>query len=126
MCPVGKLNKQLGQIPASTSNPIAKADFADFKRLLEVNVHGTFLVTSLVSAIMRDQDAKPVDSSNLRGTTRGCIVNLASISSYIASPTMVPYTTSKHAVLAITKTAGALSKVALCTVIIANMCGSYR
>lgn len=67
-------------------------------------------MTSLVSAAMRAQDAKPVDSTNLRGVTRGSIVNLASIASYISVPSMVQYTTSKHAVLAITKTAGMLSR----------------
>jgi NAD(P)-dependent dehydrogenase (short-subunit alcohol dehydrogenase family) len=78
----------------------------DFKRLVDVNITGTFHVTSLISAAMKAQDAVPVyEKGPQRGLTRGSIVNLASISSYISVPSMVQYTTSKHAVLGITKTA---------------------
>ncbi|KAK7937367.1 uncharacterized protein PG986_014235 [Apiospora aurea] len=86
-------------VPGGTSDPISTASFPDFKRLLEVNVHGTFLVTRAVSAAMKAQDPKP------RGTSRGVIVNLASASSHICLPNMGQYNTSKHAVLGITKTA---------------------
>ncbi|KAK8119739.1 uncharacterized protein PG998_004365 [Apiospora kogelbergensis] len=93
-------------VPGATFDPIASASFADFKRLLEINVHGTFLVTSMASAAMKTQDPKPVHPQQpARGTTRGVIVNLASVSSYISVPSMVQYTTSKHAVLGITRTA---------------------
>ncbi|KAK7909181.1 hypothetical protein PG985_015059 [Apiospora marii] len=93
-------------VPGGASDPIAAASFPDFKRLLEVNVHGTFLVTSLVSAAMESQDPRPVhEKYPERGTMRGAIVTLASIASYITLPHMVQYNTSKHAVLAITKTA---------------------
>lgn len=94
------------QIPGGTFDPIAEASFADFKRLQEVNVNGTFLVVSLVSAAMKSEP-RPVSSIYPeRGTTRGAIVNLASVSSYISVPSMVQYTTSKYAMLGITKTAG--------------------
>lgn len=74
---------------------------------MEVNVHGTFLVTSVVSAAMKLQEPKQASTTYPeRGTTRGVIVNLASVTSYISVPSMVQYTTSKHAVLGITKTAG--------------------
>ncbi|KAK8057210.1 NAD(P)-binding protein [Apiospora saccharicola] len=93
-------------VPGGASDPIAAASFPDFKRLLELNVHGAFLVTSLISAAMKSQEPRPVhEKYPERGTQRGVIVNLASISSYITLPHMVQYNTSKHAVLAITKTA---------------------
>jgi NAD(P)-dependent dehydrogenase (short-subunit alcohol dehydrogenase family) len=86
---------------------VSEAKFTDFKRLMDINVNGTFLVTSLVSAAMKSQDAKQVSAAHpKRGTTRGSIVNLASVSSYISVPSMVQYTTSKYAVLGITRTAG--------------------
>ena len=95
------------QIPGGTFDPIAEASFADFKRLQEVNVNGTFLVVSSVSAAMKSQEPRPISSIYPeRGTTRGAIVNLASVSSYISVPSMVQYTTSKYAMLGITKTAG--------------------
>jgi NAD(P)-dependent dehydrogenase (short-subunit alcohol dehydrogenase family) len=44
-----------------------------------------------------------------RSLGRGSIiVNLSSISSYIAAPGMLSYTASKHAVLGLTKSAGVL------------------
>ncbi|KAF3018786.1 hypothetical protein E8E14_000563 [Neopestalotiopsis sp. 37M] len=93
-------------VPGGTFDPVSEAKFTDFKRLMDINVNGTFLVTSLVSAAMKSQDAKRVSAAYPeRGTTRGSIVNLASVSSYISVPSMVQYTTSKYAVLGITRTA---------------------
>jgi NAD(P)-dependent dehydrogenase (short-subunit alcohol dehydrogenase family) len=95
--------KITGEIP----KPVAEASFPDFKRVLEVNVNGTFLVTRLVSAAMKTQDLKQVNAScPERGTTRGAIVNLASMTAYIVVPNAVQYIASKHAVMGITKSAG--------------------
>lgn len=55
-------------------------------------------------AVLIEQQASPTDPA--RGTTRGSIVNLASVSSFMAVPNMVQYTTCKHAIIGITKTAG--------------------
>lgn len=41
-----------------------------------------------------------------RGTTRGSIVILGSASAFVATPSMVQYTTAKHALLGLTKNAG--------------------
>jgi NAD(P)-dependent dehydrogenase (short-subunit alcohol dehydrogenase family) len=93
-------------VPGGTFDAVAEANVADFKRLVDVNINGTFFVTSIMSATMKAQDAVPVSESEPeRGLTRGCMVNMASISSYISVPSMVQYTTSKHAVLGITRTA---------------------
>ncbi|KAI0837706.1 3-alpha--hydroxysteroid dehydrogenase [Hypoxylon sp. FL0890] len=74
--------------------------------MLDVNVNGTFLVTSLISSAMKAQEPKLLDVKfPAHGTTRGAIVNLASVSSFISVPSMVQYTTSKHAALGISKTA---------------------
>jgi len=43
-----------------------------------------------------------------RSIGRGCIVNVGSGASYIASPNMMAYVASKHALLGITKVAGKL------------------
>ncbi|KAH8887230.1 NAD(P)-binding protein [Thozetella sp. PMI_491] len=94
-----------GAIPC-TGNPVAEVDFAHFKRVQDVNTNGAFLITSLMSRAMKKQQLVPyIASSPERGSTRGTIINLGSVKSYIASRNMVPYTTSKHATLAITKTA---------------------
>ncbi|KAH8649254.1 hypothetical protein BX600DRAFT_442516 [Xylariales sp. PMI_506] len=94
-------------VPGGTFGGIAEASFADFKRLMEINVHGTFLVTSLASAALKTQELRPVNPAYPdRGSTRGIIVNISSVASQIAPAGMVQYTTSKHAILGITKVAG--------------------
>jgi len=65
-----------------------------------------FLVTREASIAMRSQDPVPVHPSQpARGTTRGSIVNLGSGSSMIATPGVLPYTSSKHAALGLCKNA---------------------
>ncbi|KAK2606764.1 hypothetical protein N8I77_005495 [Diaporthe amygdali] len=93
-------------IPGGTFDPIAEAKFADFKHLLDINVNGTFLFTSLISAAMKTQEPRQASLTDpTRGTSRGSIVTLASVSSFMAVSNMVQYTTCKHAILGITKTA---------------------
>ncbi|KAF5544159.1 2 hydroxypropyl dehydrogenase [Fusarium phyllophilum] len=80
---------------------IANTSLSDFERFLRVNTTGMFLVTREASIIMRAQE--PVAISAGRGVSRGAIVNLGSASSMVASPGVLPYTTSKHAALGLTK-----------------------
>lgn len=91
----------------SSYRPVDEASLDELKRSLAVHVHGTFLITSLISAAMKSQELVTVDSAHPeRGGTRGSIVVLGSSASIFAIPHLVPYTASKHAVLAIAKTAG--------------------
>ncbi|KAB8293739.1 hypothetical protein EYC80_009224 [Monilinia laxa] len=84
----------------------ADANIEEFNNMLKVNATGTFIVTRIMSAIMKAQESHSVDpSSPGRGITRGCIVNLGSASSFVATPKMIQYTASKHAVIGITKNA---------------------
>lgn len=69
---------------------------------MDVNVFGMFLCTRAQSAAMVKQDVKPVSE---RGN-RGVIVNMGSCSSFVATPMMGQYTSSKHAVLGLTRNAG--------------------
>ncbi|KAF6228782.1 hypothetical protein HO173_011629 [Letharia columbiana] len=85
---------------------IAEASVSEFQRFLDVNVFGMFLATRAQSAAMKKQDPRPVSGKNAkRGSTRGVIVNMASCSSFVATPMLGQYTTSKHAVLGLTKNA---------------------
>lgn len=91
--------------------PIADAEETTFRHFMEINVTGTFNVTRAVSAIMKTQEPRPVSSHvSGRGLTRGAIVNMGSAASYVATPGVVQYTTSKHAVLGLTKNAGWLDR----------------
>ena len=69
---------------------------------MDVNVFGMFLCTRAQSTVMVKQDVKPASE---RGS-RGVIVNMGSCSSFVAQPMMGQYTSSKHAVLGLTRNAG--------------------
>ncbi|KAI1192463.1 NAD(P)-binding protein [Nemania serpens] len=91
-------------IGAQQATDIASLSLAEYQRFLDVNATGTFLVTKHASILMRGQDNVPVVASQPgRGSTRGVIVNLGSGSSMVATAGVLPYTTSKHAVLGLTK-----------------------
>ncbi|KAI0483469.1 hypothetical protein F4859DRAFT_472930 [Xylaria cf. heliscus] len=85
---------------------ISDTDFNQFQTVLDVNVNGLFHVLSAVSAIMKDQEPQVVDADMpVRGVSRGTIVNIASVSSFRGLPYAASYTTSKHAVVGLTRVA---------------------
>jgi len=56
---------------------------------------------------MKNQEAKQIGPTNAgRGASRGSIVVVGSGSSFVATPSMVQYTTAKHAVMGLVKNAG--------------------
>ncbi|CAI6234193.1 unnamed protein product [Periconia digitata] len=85
-----------------------------FQKCLSVNVTGVFHGIKYAARQMRAQDPLPPSSSSSSSsssttetedkTSRGWIVNLASIVAMGAQPGAVGYTTSKHAVLGLTRT----------------------
>lgn len=91
---------------------IAEASLTEFIRFLDVNVTGSFLLTKYVSRTMKEQEARLVSARNAqRGCTRGVILNMASCASFVATPALTQYTTSKHAVLGLTRNAGKSSTI---------------
>ncbi|KAI1142780.1 NAD(P)-binding protein [Hypoxylon sp. FL0543] len=84
---------------------ISEANVAEFRRFMDVNVIGTFLVTRAVSAIMKRQDPTPVNQPPERAVTRGTIVNMGSGQSFVPGFGQTQYTTSKHAVLGLSRNA---------------------
>lgn len=81
----------------------------EFERFYRVNVLGTMNCVKVVGAAMRQQAPLRIQGRNgERNTGRGAIVNLGSANSYVATRDIVQYTTSKHAVLGITRNAGLL------------------
>ncbi|KEF59588.1 uncharacterized protein A1O9_04434 [Exophiala aquamarina CBS 119918] len=76
----------------------------DWRRVMEVNVTGTFFVLRAVARIMLKQE--PIKSSiDGRPLQRGSIVNFSSIQGLVGIELSTAYTTSKHAVLGLTRTA---------------------
>jgi NAD(P)-dependent dehydrogenase (short-subunit alcohol dehydrogenase family) len=74
------------------ATPIEAIDYEAWKRMLDTNLTGAFLCTQQAILLMKNQ--KP------RG---GRIINNGSISAYSPRPDSVPYTTTKHAILGLTK-----------------------
>ncbi len=69
--------------------PIEETDFARWRRVMETNLDGVFLMSQALLPALRE--------------TRGTIVNIASISGLRASTLRVAYGTSKAAVMALTR-----------------------
>ncbi|KAI8946180.1 NAD(P)-binding protein [Xylaria longipes] len=93
-------------VPVRTPRPTADAIVSEFVNTQNVNVTGTFLVVRASLAIMRLQEPRPnLPDSPSRGNTRGAVVVLGSALSIGAAPCFIQYTTSKHAVLGLVKTA---------------------
>ena len=72
---------------------VQEYDFADWKKVFDVNVHGLFLCNRAVLAEMRRRDY-------------GRIVNIASIAGKEGNPNASAYSASKAAVIGLTKSLG--------------------
>ncbi|KAJ2984633.1 hypothetical protein NUW58_g5956 [Xylaria curta] len=93
-------------VPVRTPLPTADANVPEFLNAQNVNVTGTFFVIRASLAIMRSQEPRPnFPELPSRGNTRGSVVALGSSLSIGAAPCFVQYTTSKHAVIGLVRTA---------------------
>jgi 3-oxoacyl-[acyl-carrier protein] reductase len=77
--------------------PLWETDPADFRRVLDVNLFGTYLCLRAALQLMRGQAPQP---------SRGRIVNVASIQGKEGMSLAGAYSASKAAVIALTKSAG--------------------
>ncbi|MET0732874.1 MAG: SDR family NAD(P)-dependent oxidoreductase [Casimicrobiaceae bacterium] len=71
---------------------ILQTDLSEWRRVLSINLDGLFLCLKAELAVMKRQGY-------------GSVVNMSSAAGIDAGPTMAAYTSSKHAVLGLTKTA---------------------
>jgi NAD(P)-dependent dehydrogenase (short-subunit alcohol dehydrogenase family) len=79
----------------------------EFDRFYKINVLGTFNCIQAVGGVMRSQPALAYSGRNgPRSPGRGVIINMGSIHSSMAAREITQYTTSKHAVLGLTRNAG--------------------
>ncbi|GAB2496807.1 SDR family oxidoreductase [Alkalibacterium psychrotolerans] len=73
-------------------NFVHKQTYENFQRVLNINAGGVFLGMKHVIPVMREQNG-------------GSIINTSSVDGLRGSPGLSPYSTSKHAVVGLTKTA---------------------
>ena len=79
---------------------VANGDFLDitheeFSRVLQVNLHGTFLISQAAAKQM----VKQVEQKH----PPGCIINMSSINAVVALANQIPYSASKGAINQLTK-----------------------
>nr|POE48816.1 3-oxoacyl-[acyl-carrier-protein] reductase fabg [Quercus suber] len=83
---------------------VAFAETSDWSRILNVNLDGTFFVLRATAKIMLEQE--PIHSSiDGRPLQRGSIVNFSSIQGVVGITLSAAYTTSKHAIIGLTRSA---------------------
>ncbi|KAI1160271.1 NAD(P)-binding protein [Nemania serpens] len=93
----------MGKISGAVT-PNVKLDI--FNKTMETNITGTMLCVRAVTHAMAKQDPlNYVGRQGARSLGRGSIVNLGSVNAHVPAPGMLPYTTSKHAIIGITKSA---------------------
>jgi len=73
--------------------PIDELTVEQWRQVIDVNLHGAFLVARAAFGQMRKQDPQG-----------GRIINNGSISAHVPRPGSVPYTVSKHAISGLTNT----------------------
>ncbi|KAF2106168.1 hypothetical protein BDV96DRAFT_654882 [Lophiotrema nucula] len=82
----------------------AFAKTSDWQRVLDINITGTFFVLRAAAQVMLKQE--PILSSiDGRPLQRGSIVNFSSIQGVVGITLSTAYTTAKHAVIGLTRTA---------------------
>lgn len=85
----GRLDAVVNNAGVAEFGPIEQTDFAMWRRVMDTNLDGVFLVSQATLPALKE--------------TRGAIVNIASISGLRASTLRVAYGTSKAAVIQLTK-----------------------
>jgi len=85
----GGLDALVNNAGVADFGPIEETDFARWRRVMETNLDGPFLVTQAATSALRAR--------------KGAIVNIASISGLRASTLRVAYGTSKAGVIALTQ-----------------------
>lgn len=85
----GRIDAVVNNAGVADFGPIEETDFARWRRVMETNLDGVFLVSQAVTPSLKE--------------TKGSLINIASISGLRASTLRVAYGTSKAGVIQLTK-----------------------
>jgi len=86
--------------------PSAEYPIGEYDEIQAINARGLLLCTQAeIKVMLKQTPAVTIDSYDARRAQRGSIVNIASTCSTSVIRDMLPYITSKHAVLGITRAA---------------------
>lgn len=92
---------------AGISGPVGTGledvEVAAFRRVMDVNVTGQFLLAKHSAPFLRSSASGASSEASAAASGPGTMVLLASDSSFVAAPGMVPYNASKGAVLQLTR-----------------------
>lgn len=86
----GRLDILVNNAGIAHSSPVESLELADFQRVMNVHVIGTFLCSRAALRLMYAQE-------------QGCIINTASQLAYIGAPAFSHYTAAKGAILSFTR-----------------------
>jgi NAD(P)-dependent dehydrogenase (short-subunit alcohol dehydrogenase family) len=95
--------KRFGRLDASVNaagvikrQPSLEMPVAEFRRIVDINLVGTFIVAQAVGRVMKEQ------APDAHGQ-RGSIVNIASLNSFISLSEVLAYASSKSGVMGVTR-----------------------
>ena len=92
----GRLDAVVNAAGVIKKQPSLEMPPAEFERIVRVNLVGNFVVAQAAGRVMKDQTP---DSRGIRG----CIVNIASLNSFISFSEVLAYASSKAGVLGLTR-----------------------
>jgi len=90
----GRLDCVVHSAGVIKKQPSLEMPVAEFRRIVDVNLNGTFIVNQAAGRAMKDQ-------SPVKNGERGSIVNIASLNSFISLSEVLAYASSKSGVLGI-------------------------
>jgi len=92
----GKLDAVVNAAGVIKKQPSLEMPASEFERIVRVNLVGNFIVAQAAGRVMKEQ---PADSRGIRG----CILNIASLNSFISFSEVLAYASSKAGVLGLTR-----------------------
>jgi NAD(P)-dependent dehydrogenase (short-subunit alcohol dehydrogenase family) len=92
----GRLDAMVNAAGVTKRMPTIDFPIDEFERIIRINLTGNFIVAQAAARVMKDQ------TPDARGI-RGAMVNIASLSSFVALEGVAAYSCSKAAVVALTK-----------------------